>query len=220
MTHLLVLRPDPGASRTADRARAAGFTVLRRPLFEAQAIEWTPPSPDRFTALLLTSAQAARLAGPALALYRHLPAYGVGPSTAGALAERGFASVEAGSGDAAMIVERMAQDGHEQALHLSGTAVALRPPGPLHVEEVPVYTMAPVADIRMPPLGGVVILVHSARAGARLAALVPPRSRREAHIVAISPAALAGVETGWASVRAADRPDDDDMLALAARLCD
>lgn len=220
MRPLVILRPEPGADRTAARAKAMGFTVFTRPLFAAQAIDWTPPSAEDYDALLLTSAQAARLAGPGLDAYRALPAYAVGAATATALTERGFASVEAGSGDGAAIAARIAADGHAHVLHLSGTAVALIPPGDLRIDEVPVYTMLPRTEATLPPLGGAIVLVHSARTGARLAALVASRGRVHAHIVAISPAALTSVGDGWASVQAADRPNDDDMLALALRLCD
>lgn len=220
MRPLVVLRPEPGAGRTAERARAMGFRVFSRPLFEAEAIGWSARPATDYDAVLLTSAQAARLAGPALAAYAALPAYAVGAATAAALKEQGFADVVSGDGDGAAIAARIEADGLTHVLHLSGTAVAMHPPGGLHVDVVPVYTMVVRDELVLPPLAGATVLVHSPRTGARLAALAPPRARQGAHLVAISPAALAACGDGWASAQAAARPNDDEMLALAARLCD
>src|SRR5690606_10040333 len=74
---LIILRPEPGAGRTAARAARMGLTAHLCPLFEARALDWAAPSPGRFDALLLTSAQTVRMAGPQLDQYRALPAYAV-----------------------------------------------------------------------------------------------------------------------------------------------
>lgn len=219
---LVVLRPDPGAGRTAERAGRLGLAVCCIPLFTATQIAWQPPDAHDFDALLLTSAQAARLAGPALARYRALPAYAVGSATADALREQGFETVFAGTGDGSAIAARIAQDGHRAVLHLAGETVAPLEPGPLTMVRVPVYEMAelPEAPTRLNAVGpGAVLLVHSPRAGQRLAALLPLARREMLHIVAISPQACVAAGVGWASTQAAPRPHDDDMLALAADLC-
>ncbi|HWL48068.1 MAG TPA: uroporphyrinogen III synthase HEM4, partial [Sphingomonadaceae bacterium] len=63
---LLILRPEPGASATACRAAQRGHDTVVAPLFTIAPLGWDPPAPDGFDALMLTSAHAARLAGPAL----------------------------------------------------------------------------------------------------------------------------------------------------------
>jgi uroporphyrinogen-III synthase len=71
-----------------------------------------------------------------------------------------------------------------------------------------------------PDLGairGAVALVHSPRAGRRLAELVGDRASTA--IAAISAAAANAVGSGWETVEAAQQPNDDALLALAARLC-
>jgi uroporphyrinogen-III synthase len=66
-----------------------------------------------------------------------------------------------------------------------------------------------------------VALIHSPRAGRRFAELVDRASiaRGGVTIAAISPAAAEAAGEGWARVEAAERPADDVLLALAARLC-
>lgn len=223
MSRILILRPQPGADATAARARAMGLDVRLLPLFAPEPIEWTPPASTAFDALLLTSAHAARLGGPALARYRALPAYAVGTATARALEQAGFAGVVAGSADGSAIAARIAADGHRRLLHLAGTTVAPMDSDGLVVTRIAVYSMTatpPDPRLLSEAVEGAVLLVHSPRAGERAATQIPVARRVTLHVVAISEAALATCGTGWASARAAERPDDDEMLALAARLCD
>lgn len=220
---LIVLRPEPGATRTTARAEAMGLTVQRHPLFAAQPLAWDPPAPESFDALLVTSAQTARLGGPALGLYITLPVYAVGEATAAALSARGFRGIVAGSTDGSAIAARIAADGHRAVLQLAGETVAGIDPGPLRISRIATYAMieTEVGDaLRSDVADGAIILAHSPRAAARLAALVPAPLRTSAHMVAISPAALDAAGHGWASGQAADRPSDDRVLALAARLCE
>lgn len=219
----MVLRPEPAAGRTAARAAALGMDVRRHPLFAPQPVDWTPPPVDRFDALLLTSANGVRMAGAALTYYRALPTYAVGRATAQALAAQGFADVAAGTGDASAIAARIAADGHRRLLHLAGTTVAPMDMGTIEAKRIAVYSM-----IALPPdpaliadaVPGTVLLIHSPRAGERLAEQIPHAMRADLHIVAISPAALTACGTGWASGQAPAAPCDDEMLALALRLCE
>ena len=61
------------------------------------------------------------------------------------------------------------------------------------------------------------MLVHSPRAGERLAHLLTRRA--DTAIAAISAAAAAAAGSGWEQVAVADQPTDEALLALAARLC-
>ncbi|HEX7876845.1 MAG TPA: uroporphyrinogen-III synthase [Sphingobium sp.] len=222
MKPVIILRPEPGASATEARAQGLGLRSRRCPLFEARPVIWKEPAADRFDALLLTSAQAARLAGPQLALYRTLPTYAVGQATAKALTERGFADVVAGEEGGNAIAARISADGHRRVLHLGGTTVAPIDAGPLTIERIAVYTVAAKKEVALDDFlePGAILLVHSPRAGQRIAELVAPDQRSALHVIAISPAALAACGDGWASGEAPDRPDDERMLALAARLCE
>ncbi|WP_313806379.1 uroporphyrinogen-III synthase [Sphingobium sp.] len=222
MRPLVILRPEPGAGKTAERAAELGLLARVHPLFAPAVVEWQAPAPDRFDALLLTSANAARLAGDRLADYRDLPAYAVGRATAKALEAAGFASVVAGAGDGTAIAQRIAADGHRSVLHLAGRTAAPIEAGPLRIERIAVYEMQRTSDDglaeRLEP--GSILLVHSPRAGEILAQRVGGQQRAALHLIAISPAALAACGMGWASAQAPDMPDDERMLALAVRLCE
>jgi uroporphyrinogen-III synthase len=223
VTRLFILRPQPGADCTARKAAAMGLDAHIHPLFVARPVDWVPPAPADFDALLLTSAHAARLSGDALLLYAGLPIYAVGQATAAALRDRGLEPTVTGDGDGSAIAAWIAADGRRTILHLGGTTVAPMDAGPLRISRMPVYTMAtadPLPDLVGQVGGGDIILVHSPRAGERLAMLIPSSERAGMHLVAISAMALAACGSGWASGQAAHNPLDDEMLALAARLCE
>jgi uroporphyrinogen-III synthase len=220
---LLVLRPEPGATRTVARARAIGLEASAYPLFAIAALAWEPPDPARFDAVLFTSANAARQGGPGLARYHALPAFAVGPATAAAVREAGWVSVAAGTDGVQSIARQIAALGHARVLHIAGEDVRTFDPGALSVRRVAVYTTEPTGDaasLIAKAMPGTILLLHSPRAAARLASLVPMGGRGDLHVVAISPAALASAGTGWASALAAATPDDNALLALAAALCD
>lgn len=222
MRPVIILRPEPGASQTATRAKKLGLHPRICPLFEARPIAWEGPPPQHFDALLMTSAQAARLGGSQLSRYRRLPAYAVGHATARAMEEQGFEKVAEGDQDGSAIAARIAADGHRRVLHLGGTTVARMDPGPLTIDRVAVYTVGTRPDAKLDAWlePGAIVLVHSPNGGSRLAELIAPDQRGSVHVIAISPAALAACGRGWASGEAPELPDDERMLALAARLCE
>lgn len=223
MRRVLILRPEPAAGRTAAKAAALGMDARVHPLFAPQPIDWAPPVPEGFDALLLTSANGVAFAGPALRHYRGLPAYAVGAATALALAEAGFPTVIAGDSDGSAIAARIAADGHGRVLHLAGTTVAPMETGALDIMRIAVYGMTglpPDPALLEDAVPGSILLVHSPRAGARLAEQVGRERRKSLHIVAISATTLAACGNGWASGQAPALPRDDEMLALALRLCE
>ncbi|NWK94954.1 uroporphyrinogen-III synthase [Sphingobium lactosutens] len=223
MRRVLILRPEPAAGRTAVKARALGMDAVLHPLFAPQPIDWAPPVPEDFDALLLTSANGVHLAGPALLHYRGLPAYAVGATTAQALTEAGFPDIRVGTRDGSAIAAQIAVDGHVRVLHLAGTTVAPMWTGPIEITRIPVYAMTGLPAnpaLIEDAVPGAILLVHSPRAGERLAAQMPQAQRAGLHLVAISAAALAMCGDGWASAQAPDQPQDDEMLALALRLCE
>ena len=57
---LLIIRPEPGASASAERAREAGLEPVLLPFFEVQAMGWDLPDPADYDALLLTSGLGQR----------------------------------------------------------------------------------------------------------------------------------------------------------------
>ena len=82
MKPVLVLRPEPAATATAEKARSLGLEPIVVPLFEIQRVAWDAPDPSAFDALLLTSANAIRIGGDQLQALRGLPVHAVGDRTA------------------------------------------------------------------------------------------------------------------------------------------
>jgi uroporphyrinogen-III synthase len=219
MRPLVILRPAPGNAATARAAQALGLTVIAAPLFATVAVGWDAPC-ARFDGVMMTSANAARLGGPALAAYHALPLYAVGAATAAAARAAGFADVRTGSSNAEALTGQIAADGRTNIVHLAGRdRTAVPRPARCTITTVTVYASDPLPAPAL-PAGGVALL-HSVRAAQRLAALV--RAREPWALVTISAAvaaAAAGADGGgWDQIVIAARPDDAAMLELAARLC-
>jgi uroporphyrinogen-III synthase len=219
---VLILRPQPGADETAALARALGLTPVVTPLFEIRPLDWQAPAAARFDAVMLTSANAARHAGPGLQAFLGLPCYAVGEATAAAAQEAGFGRVRAGAADAAALVAMMAGDGIGRALHLCGRERAEPSEGIVQLTRIPVYAAVPTGvltgDAERALADGAVALLHSPRAAARFAELAGSRRPRIA-VAAISDGAAAAAGPGWRAVAAAHRPSDKALLELAAKLC-
>jgi len=215
MRRVLVLRPEPGAAATVERAREAGLDALAVPLFEIEPLAWEAPAAAQFDGLLLTSANAVRHAGDELASLRGLQVYAVGDATAATARDAGFDI--AASGDAG--VDRLLEsiDPDLKLLHLCGRDRRGGERATQRIKAVPVYEAKPVESPDLSRAPGSVALIHSPRAGERFAELV--RGRDSIAIAAISPAAADAVGAGWEAVEAVEQPDDDALLALAARLC-
>lgn len=171
---------------------------------------------------MFTSANAARMGGAQLDRYTHLPAFAVGGATAQAVAKAGFASVTSGEEGVQSLLNLIAKRGHNNVLHISGRDIRTFEPKGLRVASACAYAAVEIGnteDLLALLTPGMILLVHSPRAGERLKDLVPIADRSDLHIVAISDATLAMCSTGWASALAAESPRDDAMLALAAGLC-
>lgn len=213
MKPLLVLRPEPGNQATVDRARAMGLEPIACPLFRVEPLSWTAPDPRAFDHLLLTSANAPRHGGDQLARLTALPVLAVGAATAEAARAAGFDV--ALTGEQGIDALLAALPANRRLLHLAG---ADHRPAPARraVETLLVYRSVALAAPVLPS-GALVAMVHSPRAGERLAALQTDQARIA--IAAISPAAAAACGAGWARIAVADQPRDGALLALAARLC-
>lgn len=212
MRRLLVLRPEPGASNTVALARQQGLDVVAIPLFEIEPIAWETPVATAFDGLLLTSANAARQLD---AGFHDLPIYAVGQATAEAAREAGRKIAAIGEADIDRLLESIDRD--LKLLHLCGED--RRDPVDAHqvITSIPVYRAKAIDAPDLRQIGGAVVLIHSPRAGRRLAELVDDRG--SIVVAAISPAAAEAVGSGWQIVEAAARPTDEALLALAARLC-
>jgi uroporphyrinogen-III synthase len=220
---IAVLRPEPGNAATAAAIEALGLTAVRLPLFEVHAIDWVAPDAARFDALLLTSANAPRHAGPGLAALRALPVHAVGAATAAAAREAGLDVVAVGDGDGAALVAAAAARGVRRALLLGGRDRAVEG-HPIIAKTIAIYASEPVAVAleALDQLAGSVVLLHSPRAARRVAGLIDRAGidRRTVRIAAISAATADAAGGDWEGIIAAATPDDAALIALARSLAD
>ncbi|WP_310468545.1 uroporphyrinogen-III synthase [Sphingomonas sp.] len=217
MRTLFILRPEPGASDSAGRAKAMGLEAVVAPLFAVAPVAWDVPDAAGFDGLLLTSANPVRHGGEGLARVRGLPVYAVGEASAAAARAAGFSVAASGDGDVMRLLGSVAPG--LRLLHLCGANRRALDGAAQAITPVVVYCAEALArPDALDTLGGQVAAVHSPRAAARLSELVDQRSA--IRIAAISAAAAEAAGDGWEHVETADAPSDAALLALAARLCD
>jgi uroporphyrinogen-III synthase len=224
MTHLVVIRPEPGNSATVAEARAMGLEAVGFPLFDVVPVEWDGVDPSGYDALLLGSANAVHHAGAGLDTLRTLPAYAVGEATARAAQAAGLRIVATGSGGLQSVLAQL-QPGHRRLLRLCGRErMALSPPPGVGIEERVVYAAEPLplpdalADLLH---GGAVVLLHSAEAARHFAAQCDARGldRASLAIATLGPRIAEAAGRGWLTVRSAAQPRDRALLALAGQMC-
>lgn len=212
MRKLLLLRPEPGLSASVARAKGLGLSVIACPLFKVEPLAWQVPDPAGYDALLLTSANAVRQAGPGLGRLRALPVHAVGAATAAEAAAAGLHVSSVGTSSAAELLATLPAG--LRLLHLGGEQVS---EGVARLDRRIVYRSAEIAQPELPPLAGLVAVVHSPRSGQRLSELADTRA--DTRIAAISAPAAEACGTGWQTIAVASSPDDERLLALAAELC-
>ncbi len=200
------------------------------PLLAIEAVDWAPPAAMP-SAILLTSANAARLCGERAARFHDLPTFAVGSVTGAAARAAGFAVVRGGGsgggsgggggggGTVQASLDAAAVD-FADILHLAGedrTGTVV--PDGLHVETRTVYR----ARLLTPAFADHIdmALLYSARTAGHFAALwdASGRCRSEISIAAISPAALIAAGAGWRDACAAATPDEAALLAAAGLTC-
>ena len=220
MSKLLILRPQPGADETAQRARALGLDPVVAPLFTIRPLPWQAPDASDVDAVMLTSANAARHGGKGLAPLLGLTCYAVGEATADAARAAGFTDVRIGPEDGVALLMAMEADGVAEALHLCGADHVSFEPAEIRIRRIPVYKAEAVAELPAAAAGldgDAVALLHSPRAARHFASLAGDRSR--VAIVAISARTARAAGEGWRTLVVAPRPRDEALLELAAKLC-
>jgi uroporphyrinogen-III synthase len=207
---VLILRPGPDNAATAGAVAALGAVPVLAPLFEIVPVAWRASDPHSFDAVVMTSANAARHGGAALKHLSRLPLFAVGEATAAAAREAGFGDVRIGASNAAALGAQLGG----RVLHLAG--LDHKPiPTAAHVEMRVVYAARAIDNVDLPAAD--LALIHSPRAGARLAELA--RDRATLSIIAISDAAAESCGHGWAAMHIAEAPREAAMLASLAKLC-
>ncbi|MBB5719848.1 uroporphyrinogen-III synthase [Stakelama sediminis] len=221
MPRLAVLRPEPGNAVTMARVQATGMAALSLPLFAVRSLEWDAPDPTTFDALILTSANAVRHAGGQLDALRTLPVYAVGTATADAARTAGLRVEATGHRDADALLAMAEAQGVRRALHLAGREHRLRAGGVV-ASVLPIYAadVLEVSEKDAMTLIDTIALLHSPRAGNRLADIVTAHrlDRTRIALAAISAAAAQAAGKGWRTVTIASEPTDAALIAAAAQI--
>jgi uroporphyrinogen-III synthase len=108
---LLVTRPEPDAERTAAALRERGHFVFVAPLLSIEAVDNAEIGPGPFTAILVTSANAAPaiVRHPRFTQFRALPVFAVGDRSAEAMRVVGFGDVTSANGDVGDLARLVAE---------------------------------------------------------------------------------------------------------------
>ena len=220
---LAIIRPAPGAGQTARAARAMGLNPIVHSMFEAKPLRWEPPDPALYNGLIVSSANALRLGGPALAALQALPVHAVGEPTASTARALGFTVATVGDGGIEALAHALSKATPQRFLRLAGRQhIALVEPGML-IDTMLIYAVDPV---RMPsPLkqrlatGGLTAALHSPRAARHFAAECDrlKLDRGEIALAALSDNVAEAAGAGWRYVAIAEAPDDAHLLSAAAQ---
>lgn len=222
---LIIIRPEPGCTASLELARKMpGLEVHGFPLFEVSPRSWEAVGPDRYDALLISSAMVLRHGGHGLGPLKSLPVYAVGEVTAAVAREAGFTVVASGSGSLQALLGELAPE-HKHLLRLAGAErVSLTLPKGVTIEDRVVYAANPrdmppelVTLLRQPAI----VAVHSAEAARHLSEQCVRHGIRRAtlRLAALSPRILAAAGDGWGEVATVPFPEDKPLLALARQMC-
>lgn len=225
-----IARPEPAASRSAERVRRLGHAPLLAPVLDLRRTD-APVPEGRFDALIVTSANAV----PALAQagLNELPAFAVGRRSARALREAGWERVvEAGgeAGDLARLLRATFAPG-SHLLHAAGEDRKAEPEASLSraglgVTTWVVYAARPIASLPAPVLDALTgsrdfaleaALHYSRRSAAIALALARDAGCAGAflglrHYCLSMDVAVPLVEAGVEAHFVPARPDEDSLL--------
>lgn len=215
-----ITRAEPGATATAQRVEAMGWTPVVAPLLEARPLPGAVLDLSGIAALAFSSAQGVR-AFAALTDIRP-PAFAVGDATAEAARAAGFEAVRSADGDVIALAGLIADANpgpvlHAGALHPAGDLVGHLTARGLTARAVALYETVPtdpapalarLADIHT-------VLVHSPRAGVLLADLLAARPAPQISILALSEAVAAPLRAvKSAQLAVAPFPNEGSLLNL------
>lgn len=237
--HVLVTRPEPGASETSRAIQAWGHRATLAPLLEIETRPGAVPDLSPFSALIATSRNALRalVESPRIDTAKQMPLFAVGQGTGKEARRLGFQNIiegPAGAEDLAGIISVGWPREDGSLLHLAGETLAFDLKGALEaegfgLEVATVYAARPtpalpesvLTDIRTGEID-TVILMSPATADNYVRLIKASGLEAEARNVTslcLSAAVAARLkELGPARVLIAKRPHSEEMLALVAGL--
>jgi uroporphyrinogen-III synthase len=221
---LLIIRPQPGASASAARAKAAGFTPVILPFFEVQPVAWQCPNPADYDALLISSSNSIRHAGAQLDMLKHLPAHAVGQHSAKIAQDHGFAIATIGKSGIETVLADARTLGHQRLLWLAGKDrldIATIDDMICDIRTVYASIACPLPDNAKETIASAdIVALHSPRA-ARLFGETVDRlglPRNQFCLAVFSTAIAEAAGQGWGGIALAKMPEDSALLSAAAEL--
>jgi uroporphyrinogen-III synthase len=217
-----VTRSQPGAEATAGRLVERGAVAVVAPVLVAAPLDSAPLDLAGVDALAFTSAAAVD-AFAALTPRRDLPVFAVGERTAARAGALGFHPCRSAGGDARDLAALIAAQGrrprlvfHPAAEEPAADLVALLGALGVAARSQAVYrTLA--TPLAAAPADIDAVLIHSAKAALRVAALIGERASTGLEAFAISEAAAAPLAAaGFARIAWPERPSEALLLQLAA----
>jgi uroporphyrinogen-III synthase len=233
---LLVTRPEPDATRTAEALRARGHEVLVAPLLAMLTMAARLAGP--YDGVLMTSANAARALAvhPRRGELTRLPCFTVGNRTAEAARAAGFGQVQSADGALADLVKLVAGkfDRSARLLYLAGEDRTGDPAGDLAQHGIAVETVVVYQAVAAEKLPAHVTeaLKHNSLDGAlhysrRSVATLLTHARHGGaadavtgltHYCLSDEVAAPLREAGASRIAVAPRPDEASLLALLSAL--
>ena len=224
---IIITRADPGARETADRVMALGRRPMVAPMLSLRVLSETSlHDTDTLSGLVFTSANGVRTYAKRCAS-RTLTAWCVGPATAQAAREMGFAAVQESAGNAVDLAQFIASRSAPETkplLHVANTAAAGTLRATLEglgykVTFAPIYEMVParalpikVARALAEP-GPAIILVHSEKGASAFANVARHIETSNCVGVAISDRASAPLEPlKLDAIYTAKSPNEDGLF--------
>lgn len=233
MTHppgmaVIVTRARPGAEETAAALEERGYRAILSPMLQIVPIGLDLAALAGVRELVFTSANGVRAFAGTGEPATGLTAWCVGPSTAAAARETGFARIVEGDGDADDLARQiLALRGQVSGplLHIAndaaaGNLVAALKQAGLDARFAAAYRTDPSPTLSAPALaalaeGPAILLVHSAKGAAAVAQTGAYLGK--AVIVAISAAAAAPLQGApVAGLHIAGRPNEAALMATLA----
>lgn len=218
---LVILRPQPGAEQTRERAEKAGWQTVVAPLFEIIPQAWIAPDAEEFDAVMATSANALMYSGNVLTQLTQLPCYAVGRRTALEARAAGFFDIEIGDGNAQALADRLREDGKKRVLHLAGERIRAFDETGLEITRVTTYRALEIepeglADALQSPA---IVMLHSPHAAETFDGWCRSNGvvRDNVALVAISGNTADAAGSGWREIAIAESPGDSPMLDAALR---
>lgn len=231
---VIITRAEPGASETAARARTFDVEVILAPMLTLEPdLECSIPDLSTMSGLVFTSANGVRVFAERTR-DRSLTTWCVGPATAQAAREIGFADVRESAGNAtdlATYIARHAAVSDQPLLHVANAAAKGDLKTELEalghkVEFAPLYAMRPAPSLPEPARQAIqssatcLVLIHSAKGAARFASLCAGQTVTNLVAIAISdPANQPLLSLELKAIHVAAAPNEAQLLsALSAAI--